>query len=798
MASWDNDPIAKPGFGANDPYVFDIDWSQPVDVVRAKVAQLPPEQREDALRQWADAFVARERKEGGLGQNVSDAVRTLSRGTFLGSWLDEANAATAAAQHAVGLGGAPYDESVAYQRARDRAFDAEHPVLSATGQIVGGLAGGAAAIRAPGAIGAVVGGPLGTMAPAATSAGRIAQAGGTGAVYGAAHGAGAADPNERRDGDETSVASSAKDRAEGAIKGGALGAALGTILGGGIETVKAANAMRSGWGRTGAYDRFGRQLPDESIDTFANQVATGATRNNRAEQRRVLDILGEEMERTGGNQSQAMASTVARLRRQHGVSPQDAQDQIERLLATHRNNPLMMAEYPTVAPGDATLRASRNAATVDPRDVTRLHDSGAHMIFDDLANQAGQASNATVRNAIAQRNAGMQDIANEALDRVSPRLPGTRTAMTIEDTPQLIEGARRLAQMEYRRAGQGPTNNALLTNLLPRILDRHLSRANGRMGEHREALMRGINEFVVEGPGGAPVRMGPARPPTLQMVQDARGALRGMIRKAEQAGDANVISALQPLYRDVTRLMERANPAWRVANRRWADMELDRVGQQLGDAFASKAGPQFRQQLAEFQRLAPEAQDIVRVHFLQKFRDSLDNLGDTHDVAKLFAKAHVRNALREMFGAEAMLDVTRMARDAATATRSARMTAGSQTHFRGQRAAESGAETNLQGALDAANVHGVRNAILGRLTSIATERKNIPLSQIATTPMSEVPEVARHIHNMRTARQYRERLSRPTLTASKYAGPISGEAADPLAEPRYRRPLQVTVGRRKE
>lgn len=776
--NWEKAPLVKEPW-ESAPRVFDFDFGRPVEQVRADIGKLPEAEREDALRQWADAFVAKERKEGGFGQAVDDTVRTLSRGTFLGSWLDEANAATSAGLNAVGLGGAPYDEAVAYQRAKDRAFDRAHPVLSTTGQIAGGLVGGGAALRAPGAVSTVVAGPLAAMTPAATMAGRIGQAGAVGGIHGAAHGAGAADPED----------GSLAGRAEGALKGAAIGAPLGLVLGSGVETVKAARTGMAGLGRTGAYDRMGRQLPDENIDTFANQVATGSGSTVQATQRRTLDLLGQEMQRAGGDRGQAVQSTVARLVREDGIAPSTAQDRVRRLVGVHSDSELLLSEYPAVAASNATLRASaRSPGNIDPMDVARVQDSGAHMVLDDLANQAGARSNALVRNVVTDRNLGMRDAMGRALDDIAPRAPGGGGPMTIEDTAQMIDGARRAAQVEYQRAYQAPTNNGLIVGLLPRIIQRHQNRMQGRAGEQYDALNRAINEFMITRPNGQRVTM-----MDMQMLQDARGALRAMIRGAERSEQRHIVNTLQPLYTDVTRMMQRANPQWALANRRWADMEIDRVGDRLGEAFATKAGPQYRHQIQEYDRLAPEAQDMVRVQFLQKIHDKLDNLGDNHDVAKLFTTQHMRNAIERLFGRQAMLDVTRMTRDAAVATKSGRMLGNSQTALRTARREEAGSENSLNAAVEMASVKGVRNAILDRLTSILTERKNIPLAEIATTPMRDVPEVARHIHNMQAARQFRERISRPSLEGARISGPLGSEAGDAIAAPRHRRPLEVKV-----
>lgn len=188
-----------------------IDYAGPTPEVRAAIAKLPPEQRDQALKEWADAFVANERKAGGFMQGASDTVRNLARGTPVGSWLDEANAGLAAGQHALGLGGAPYDEALAYQRATDRAIDSGSTKIGSL-PIIGDvtaagatkLAGGIASAPFAPAIRAVQGG---------SRAGNMINAGVTGTAYGAAYGAGEGETADQR------------------LKSGATGAAIGAGIG---------------------------------------------------------------------------------------------------------------------------------------------------------------------------------------------------------------------------------------------------------------------------------------------------------------------------------------------------------------------------------------------------------------------------------------------------------------------------------------------------------------------------------------------------------------------------------------
>lgn len=141
--------------GTNAP-VYAIDYTAPVSQVRQQIARLPEAMREDALRLWANHYVAQE-AQGSTG--IDDRIRAVSRGTLIGSFLDEANAATQGALHAVsgGYAGTPYDEALAYNRARDRRFDRTNPGESTLLQIGGGVASAVPVLSAPATVGQAVG-----------------------------------------------------------------------------------------------------------------------------------------------------------------------------------------------------------------------------------------------------------------------------------------------------------------------------------------------------------------------------------------------------------------------------------------------------------------------------------------------------------------------------------------------------------------------------------------------------------------------------------------------------------------
>jgi hypothetical protein len=226
------------------PVARTIDFNRPSDQVRADIAKLSGADRETALRQWADTFVAAEKAkdrapapgtdiepptigQGRLArqrpqqtlspQAGGDVGRALARGTFVGPFLDEANAATQGALNTVSGGrvGAPYDEALAYQRARDRAYDEANPVASMGLRVAGGVAGGIGAARQGGATigGLLAGGPFAVVTPAATTLGNTLKGAGIGATYGTVAGFGEGEGIE--------------SRAMGAATTGALGGAIG-------------------------------------------------------------------------------------------------------------------------------------------------------------------------------------------------------------------------------------------------------------------------------------------------------------------------------------------------------------------------------------------------------------------------------------------------------------------------------------------------------------------------------------------------------------------------------------------
>lgn len=522
-------------------------------------------------------------------------------------------------------------------------------------------------------------------------------------------------------------------------------------LGGGPAVSGLARPIRravANMGERGAYGQIADNLPN-GVDQFANEVATGASRGNVATNRRTLDILGEEMQRANGDVPQAQAATVARIAAEANVSPQTARAQIRRLTQVHDNSDLMLGEYPAVSSSDAAQRV-RQPGNVDLDELGRVENSQTQAQLDYLANNGNARSAQNVRNAIGARQEQLAPSMRETLESVGPQIQtGPRTARpaNITDVENNIDAARGMARQEYDAAYNGPINNPQRLQQLPRFFDYLANRAATSAPEVAQVIRNAVNQVAVRLPNGS---LGVQ---SLRQMQQGRTTIRGQMNALARSGRADLAREIRPFYDALTRTMEDMSPQWAVANRRWADMRFDEMATELGDAFSTRAGPQFRTQMREFNQMAPEGQDIVRIHLLQKLYDKLDQLGDTHSVSKLFSNDHSRGMVRAVFGDEAAVTFSRAVRDQKVAEASQNMLRNSATHRRGMAQQQADVETGLVAAVENANSSGVRNWLLQRATQLLTERRNRPMADILTTPMSDTAQVARHINNMRGQQQ---------------------------------------------
>lgn len=140
-----------------------VDFTRPIEEIRAQIAKLPADQQKAAQDAWADLRIA---KTPGLSQP------SPARGIpIIGSLTDEMVGGAQAGLHALtgGYLGLPYDEAVAEERARARQSRRKAPIETAIAEIAGGIVAGGPLLAklTPGktlaaqtAQGAAVGGPL--------------------------------------------------------------------------------------------------------------------------------------------------------------------------------------------------------------------------------------------------------------------------------------------------------------------------------------------------------------------------------------------------------------------------------------------------------------------------------------------------------------------------------------------------------------------------------------------------------------------------------------------------------------
>lgn len=560
------------------------------------------------------------------------------------------------------------------------------------------------------------------------------------------------------------------------------GMAPGAAVAGGMSTVNAMRRAAARQGQTGAYAKMAESLPD-GTDTLRRQISTGAEaagRGGAAAQRDIaLRILGEEMERAGGNVAVARAAAIPRIQQEvsqtlrTNITHQTASRYLTDLERMHQRSPLMLGEQPAVAAADDALRGPagglRQPNNVNADALARIQETETQPIFDYLATSGNERAAVRTRDALGRRQETLSPAMRGTLESIGPQHQGPAGAMrpaTIVDADDMINQARQAGSAAYRAAYNSPIDNRIMLTTLPRILDRAQTNANLRAADKREAIMRALNQFYIDGPNGPVAMM------TLQQLQDARGTVRRQISSYVREGRDDLVQAVQPLYNQITRLMTAMSPQWAQANRQWADMSFDVLGRELGDAFTKRAGPRFRQQLEEFRGLNPQAQNIVRIHFLQKLYDDLDNLGDTHSVSKLFTNDHTRRAIQELFGADARNQFIRMVRDIRTAERSFQM--NSRTHIRGEVAREMRRDQDATAAADLLSVAGLRRWLLDKATSLAVGARDRPLADIVTTPMSDVPRVAQHLERMRRAQQRMQQFAQPALVSRGAIGTAGG------------------------
>lgn len=247
---------------------------------------------------------APQQDSGGMFQTVDNTVRQIAKGVpFVGSYLDEANAATNAALNPVLGTGAPgqsyaerYAANVAAERARDKAFESAHPIASTGLQVAGGVGSGVGALRAaPTLANAAFGNWGATMLP------RVLGGTVTGAAQGAVSGYGASEnPDE-----------ALAKTGSGALAGGIIGGIAAPVVAG------ATNAANWLWSRAMA-NRAGAAmgLPENPGAAAVQRVAANVEADKLTQAgaaAKSAELGPEGMVMDLGRQLQGRAEAVATM-----------------------------------------------------------------------------------------------------------------------------------------------------------------------------------------------------------------------------------------------------------------------------------------------------------------------------------------------------------------------------------------------------------------------------------------------------------------------------------------------------
>lgn len=613
-----------------------------------------------------------------------------------------------------------YGENVADQRGRDTQDSEDFPVTRFAGQIAGSL---------PTAI--VPGlGAARVAAAARAGSGVIREGAKLGAKYGALYGAGSADPV----GDEeqpASLLSAAGQRVAGAGIGAATGAVAGGVLakgsqylGKGYDPVRRA-VYENASPRRAAETAFNREL--QAGETSAAELSASILPGHKSlstEQRvRAYEMLAEEMK---SRPIGAKTRVAARMAQEFGGTAKTNADRLaamsKRYDAQLGGSPLTLSELPSVTRANAALK---KGGDVTDEMLTSFDETPTRALVDTIANSGGKAA-ARVQTSLANRQMGTRGRMQTALaDAVGGREFGA-LAQGLDD--QLSQQGSAAYKAAF--AAERP-----VAPLLEQVMARVNHRIGARSGVVHDALLQARNEFYreLQVQGQPPVRQIVT---SLQQAMDARGVLSDMVGEATRAGQHQIARGLQQMHREVTAALRHTNPQWWKANQIWGDAKSGQKAMELGEQLLARSGPQLRQTLATFDRMPPAMQERFRVAAMQRLHDALNNANDTVDLARIFRNQSMRDVLRHVFGDDTAGRLIRRVRDETIATSTNRLTGNSRTAVRGETRARLNEGTDIAGAAQMMSTGGIRGALMDRASRFLADRRNVPLADIAMTPVS--------------------------------------------------------------
>ncbi len=409
-------------------------------------------------------------------------------------------------------------------------------------------------------------------------------------------------------------------------------------------------------------------------------------------------------------------------------------------------------------------------------DISGINDTAAHRLIETVGAGSDMPSASRVRNAVMDRAADAKEdmrgflwrMANDASGANAGRLfHGTPAPTEVLDIAEMVAtNARQLAHgadtAAHNKVAMGAEVYGQLYRDVNSSLARIRGRANSRAGEYAAQMHNAAREVedLIQQTGGRY---------SLQQLQDARAGVRHLIRTAERQGDDATRRVLQPFYDDITGAMERANPVWERANRQWAGIVDAEDALLLGQMFAKKAGVKQRQQLDAFENMAPEAQTMLRIGFMQRLEDDIANLGDTASVSKLFDEP-TRKVIGQLFGRDALLGLMRKLRDVKVGEISKGMLGNSRTAPRLQQGRIDDADIGVVASLQSANASAAKSWLTEMVINTVREYRNRALARALTTPVSDTPAIAQQLQALRRNQARRQNFNAPPTTSRRIGG----------------------------
>ena len=764
-----------------------IDMAKPPEEIRTAIDALPEETRYAAYDQWAKQRMVDPQGADAWNEAPSSPARTLLFG------LDDEilSAVDAGLGNVSGnaVGQPSYDEALALRRAAKEKYDEEHPIVSTTGQVVGGFA-------APG----IAAQKMAQYAPRVMEhvAGRIGTFGAAGG------GASLATHWGNQEGGSGGVEQQAANRFEG----GLFPTVLGTILGGALPgAFEAKRALGKFWAARGTPERSGQTAiidklarPDDAtvaaqtkatnnqnamaaaisgtpqpavplkpgdvgnrmaIDRLADDVSVGHYNSSKPQNmRRAFDILGEEMSRAGGDKAVAYKRAVARLMTDIGVGEAQAKQIYTNIYKAHAGGDLMLGEYQSVAAGDKLTR-KQQADTVDLDEARAQQETPMGDLYEYLGTSPGTRG-VNMRNELNARGGEAKDTFRGWAQKKAPGGKDLETAVTDLDA---LDGVM-AKEYDFVHNSPGGYDTRKLMEGLPKIIDKHQNEWAGSLGENADAIKRALDQLYIQSPTKDRIPMA-----TLKQLQQARTTIRGQRKQYAAQGRDDLAKQLTPLYQDITNLMADASPRWKAVNDKWFGGELTREALKSGELMPLKAGPKQREIFARFDGFAPEIQDAVRIGWLQQLNDRLKNLGDSHDVAKLFKNEVSREIVEKLLGKENAIEFTRLVRDLDVANKtSGRAQANSRTHIRGEIRDDQNADVEAIKSLYSGNVSDIKSRFLTFFENKFKEARGKGMQPFLTTRVKDTPGSAYQIQKLRERQAAIEKANKPRTGISQRLG----------------------------